>query len=456
MNRKTLLLSAVPLSLLFVMRCATSSANDFEYIANPPHVLATSAKVLPKPAGSGAYCQPVPGLPDPGLCGYVPSVIQQAYDFPATLDGSGQTIVIVDAYGSPTIRNDLAIFDSAFGIPAPPSFTIVCSPSGCPTFHVNSSKQSSNQVGWSLETSLDVEYAHAMAPGANIVLVVASSSYGDAINAAETKAIASYPGSVMSQSFGIPEYLVSANDGQFLQAARNYQAAEAAGITVLASAGDSGATNGAGFANAGFPASDPLVTAVGGTEGLPFPDGLTTCSASGCSYGGEQVWNENEPAIGLVAATGGAPSLFFPAPSYQAALGLGVRTTPDVAYNAAVNGGVFVYWGSVPSGAGFYFVGGTSAASPQWAAIIALANQLSAEEGYGPLGFVNPGLYQLAQTSAYASDFHDITTGNNQLAGTPVGFSAAAGWDDASGWGTPDVSKLVPDLVACVKTTSCP
>lgn len=456
MNRKTLLLSAVPLSLLFVMRCATSSANDFEYIANPPHVLATSAKVLPKPAGSGAYCQPVPGLPDPGLCGYFPSVIRQAYDFPATLDGSGQTIVIVDAYGSPTIRNDLAIFDSAFGIPAPPSFTIVCSPSGCPTFHVDSSKQSSNQVGWSLETSLDVEYAHAMAPGANIVLVVASSSYGDAINAAEAKAIASYPGSVMSQSFGIPEYLVSANDAQFLQAERNYQAAEAAGITVLASAGDSGATNGAGFANAGFPASDPLVTAVGGTEGLPYPDGLTTCSASGCSYGGEQVWNENEPAIGLVAATGGAPSLFFPAPSYQAALGLGVRTTPDVAYNAAVNGGVFVYWGSVPSGAGFYFVGGTSAASPQWAAIIALANQLSVEEGHGPLGFVNPGLYQLAQTSSYASDFHDITTGNNQLAGTPVGFSAAAGWDDASGWGTPDVSKLVPDLVACVKTMSCP
>ena len=450
MNSKTVLLGAVLPSLLSFLGTGNSFANDFEYIANPPHVLASSGTVLPKQPAAGAFCQPEPGLPPPGLCGCFPSSIRAAYNFPSNLDGSGQTIVIVDAFGSPTIQNDLAVFDSFFGIPAPPSFTIKCSPAGCPTFNANPSKHSSSQVGWSIETSLDVEYAHAMAPGANIVLVVASTDYGDAINAAEAKAIASYPGSIMSQSFGIPEYLVSGNDGQFLQAQKNYAAARAAGITVLASSGDSGATNGGSFVNAGFPASDPLVTAVGGTEGLPYPLGLYNCSATSC-YGGEQVWNE--PAFG--SAGGGAPSLFFAAPSYQAALGLGVRSTPDVSYNAAVNGGVFVYWSALPSQAGFYFVGGTSAGSPQWAAIMALANQLSVKEGYGPLGFVNPALYQLAQSSHYSSDFHDITQGNNQLVGTPAGENAGTGWDAASGWGTPNVTNLVPDLVACVKTSSC-
>jgi subtilase family serine protease len=151
-------------------------------------------------------------------------------------------------------------------------------------------------------------------------------------------------------------------------------------------------------------------------------------------YGGEQVWNE--PAFGV--ATGGAPSLFFPVPSYQNGLNLTARATPDISYNAAVNGGVLVFWGAIPAAAGFYVVGGTSAGSPQWAAIVALANQ--AHEG--PLGFINPALY-----SCPAGDFHDITVGNNALAGS-IGFTAAAGWDDATGLGTPNVAKLVADLAS--------
>jgi len=166
----------------------------------------------------------------------------------------------------------------------------------------------------------------------------------------------------------------------------------------------------------------------------------TGCTPIG--YGGEQVWNE--PIF--KAATGGAPSLLFSVPSYQSGLGLIARTTPDVAYDGAVNGGVLVYWTALGSPV-WFIVGGTSAGSPQWASIVALADQANGS----PLGFINPTLYTLTRpgcAARYAQDFHDITVGNNQLMGTPVGFSAAPGWDDASGLGTPNVTQLVADLAA--------
>jgi subtilase family serine protease len=426
---------------------------DFDYIAGPPNVQVTSGTVVPDGL---PYCRS-------GLICYSPQFVRTAYNYPSTLTGAGQTILIVDAFGSPTVAQDLATFDGVFGIPAPPSFTILCPEEGCPVFDPSDTHH--GEQGWSVETSLDVQYAHAMAPGANIVLVVASTSSGNAINAAEAAAIAKYPGSIMSQSFGIPEILVHADNAQIKQAHRNYQVAQAAGITVLASAGDLGATNGFATANAGFPASDPLVTSVGGTQGNPYstPFTLSTCSGGPCTtglatitgicksgslfvsvctplgYGGEQAWNE--PAFG--SATGGAPSLLFAVPAYQQGLGLSSRTTPDVAYNAAVNGGVLVVWSAIPAQAGIYIVGGTSAGSPQWAAIVALANQ---KKG-GPLGFLNPTLYKVGCSGKYAADFHDITVGNNELAGTPAGFSAKTGWDDATGWGTPNVANLVNDLV---------
>jgi len=416
---------------------------------------------------------------------YSPDFIKKAYEFPSTasFDGTGQTIVIVDAFGSPTIASDLAVFDARFGIPAPPSFTIFCGnsptpldPSTCPTVNINVNPLH-DEFGWTIETSLDVQYAHAMAPGANIVLDVASTSSGNAINDAETAAIAAYPGAVFSQSFGIPEIFLThnGNPGQVSQAQANYANGITKGDTFFASAGDTGATFGFSIAMANFPGSDLHNTAVTGTQGLPYnaTGTLTPCTTitlfsctSGLStyhgpcliglrsgsppncvpdgYGGEQVWNE--PSFGV--ATGGAPSLLFGVPSYQSGLSLSARG-PDVAYNAAIDGGVLVVYGGFggPSPVTF-IVGGTSAGSPQWAGIAALANQARAMVSKGPIGDLNPVLYAIFHSARYATDFHDITVGNDKLVGSSVGFSAGTGYDLASGIGSPIVDQLIVDLAA--------
>lgn len=433
-----------------------SGTSDFYYQVNPVFVQVSNSSSLPQGipfCGGGKF-----------IC-YTPSFMKAAYDFPSNIDGSGQTIVIVDAFGSPTITHDLSVFDKVFNLPPPPSFTILC-PDGCPAFNPLNPH---DPVGWAFETSLDVEWAHAMAPGANIVLLVASTNSGNSINTAEAKAIALYPGSIISQSFGVPEYLVTGNNAQILQAHKNYQMAVSEKITVLASAGDSGATNGISTPNALYPSSDPLVTAVGGTMGIPYAPNFTAspCYSSSCvaglamfdnstgachvsrptlvftckpvGYGAEQVWNE--PVYD--AAGGGAPSLLFSVPQFQQGMGLKSRTTPDVSYDAAVNGGVLVFVSFPGISSGFYVVGGTSAGSPQWAGIVALANQIAGH----PLGFINPILYDIGKHAKnYAKDFHDITVGNNELIGTPIGFPAKTGWDDTTGWGTPIVSGLIDDL----------
>jgi subtilase family serine protease len=428
----------------------------------------------------------VNGLTAPTLVCYTPADLKKAYDYPTGLDGTGQTIVIVDAYGSPTVRQDLAAFDTTFGIPAPPGGLQVVCPAGCPNTTINNAPQ--GVVLWEEETSLDVQWAHAMAPGAKLVLVVAPSPHGDAINSVEAKIFAdpAYRGAIVSQSFGVPEFLVHNNNAQILQAVRNYQLARANGMTVLASAGDFGATNASTIQNGGFPATDPDVLAIGGTQGNPYFNGQlaagpqfnrlpscaaftpctlglasvecttsvtpgpTTASTAVCptiGYGGEQVWNED--FLAPPAATGGAASLFFPAPGYQSGDGTGnaMRTIPDVSYNAAVSGGVIVHLSFIPGlppGGAFFIFGGTSAGSPQMSSVIALANQMRGHD----LGFLNDKIYSIAEGSSYSSDFHDITVGNNQLVGTPTGNSAGTGYDLATGWGTPDVANLVTSLAS--------
>ena len=455
-----------------------ANSSDFNYNVNPHYVMLRSDTTLPN------------GLP---LCKsaslgnivcYTPKFIKKAYEYPstATLNGAGQTIVLVDAFGSPTMASDLALFDAVFGIPAPPSFTVFCGnsntpfdPSTCPTTNFQANPKH-DAFGWSIETSLDVEYAHAMAPGANIVLDVASTSSGNAINDAEAAAIAAFPGAVFSQSFGIPEIFINANRAQTDQAQANYANGVAAGVTFFASTGDWGADfstligPGAG-AMGNFPATDLHNTGVTGTQGLPYnytgtlqpcPTSTPFSCTSGLSsyhgpcvlgrtippncipdgYGGEQVWNEAQ----FGAATGGAPSIIYGVPSYQSGLGLTGRG-PDVAYNAAIDGGVLVV-NSSPGFAALFIVGGTSAGSPQWAGIGALANQARANASKGPIGDLNPVLYSIYHSARYATDFHDITVGNDAVVGSSVGFSASAGYDSASGIGSPIVDQLIVDLAA--------
>ncbi len=431
-------------------------AQDLTYTANPP-------RTFVKPNGASPLGIPQCATDDPTspttgvLYCYTPEYIWTAYNIlPVLIGGNfgqGQTIVIVDAIGSPTIQQDLATFHKVFfgsSFPAP-DFEVVCA-IGCPTFNPNNRPQS--DVNWSFETTLDVEWAHAIAPLARIKLIVAPSPHGNSINQAVQYAVAHYPGSIISQSFGTPEASFKGNNTQFQQAHQNYVNAVSQGITVLASTGDLGASNGSfPFANAGFPASDPFVTAVGGTQGLPFGNLVTlsgtcappaTTSCTPVAYGAEQVWNE----AWIASAGGGAVSAVFSAPAFQAGLGFAGRAVPDVAYNAAVDGGVLVYYSALgPAQAGFYVVGGTSAGSPQWAGIFALANTARAAAGKAPIGFANAALYSIAEGPKYAVDFHDIIAGDNVLVGTSVGFAASTGYDLATGWGTPNVAHLIGDLV---------
>ena len=377
-----------------------------------------------------------------GLACYGPADLGQVYNFPANLDGTGQTIIIVDAYGSPTMAADLARFDRYFGIAAPRSFTIINATGTGAT-------GSGALTSWKVETSLDVEYAHAMAPGANIVLAVAATDNNFDMNAAEAQVFPHYPGAIVSQSFGDWETDATAGTS-FADQHKIFKAATRLGDTLLASTGDAGATwtqftSTKSPAIASYPASDPLVTSVGGTQGNPYPGGLEVSGA----YGGEATWNEPQ----FDSATGGAPSVLFRSPSWQRGItGYHTRTVPDVAYGAAINGGVEVFASPF-----IYLVGGTSCGSPQWAAIFALVNQARASGGHEAIGSANAALYRLAERQSESdrsarSDsesspavFHDVTTGNNALDST-VGFSAKPGYDLTTGWGTPNVANLIAAL----------
>ncbi|MGH3509348.1 MAG: S53 family peptidase, partial [Nocardioidaceae bacterium] len=367
-----------------------------------------------------------------GLACYTPSDIRAAYDIPAEWTGAGEKIAIIDAYGSPTVQADMDIFSDTMGIDS--THVNVYCPSGCPKTQTAHKGQPQD---WAGETSLDVQWAHAIAPDATINLVVAPNNYGNALNNAVKYAVDHNLGDVLSMSYGAPEGAIAGkgNNLQLKQSHANFVEAVAKGISLFSSAGDSGTEGGAGY-----PASDPLVTSVGGTN--LYLNGDDT-------YGSETVWGDQADCplacnYGPFGATGGAPSTVFAAPSYQQGVtGYSTRTTSDVAYNASVYTAVLVYNGYFPNPAdnGFYFTGGTSSGSPQWAAIGALADQAAG----GRLGQLNPSLYAIYNTPAYASDFHDVTSGNNEWGTTP-GYDAGVGYDLPTGLGTPDVANLIGTL----------
>jgi subtilase family serine protease len=354
-----------------------------------------------------------------GPSGYSPQQIQTAYGVnqikfsggTVTGNGAGETIAIVDAYNDPNISLDLAKFDSEYKLSALPSFT------------VKNLGASTTNAGWALETSLDVEWAHAIAPAANIVLVEAASSNLNSLFSAVSYA-SKLPGvGVVSMSWGTPEFWGEQQyDSIFTTPAGH------TGVTYVASSGDSGAWYGPMY-----PSVSPNVLAVGGTS--------LTLNSNG-TYGSDTGWSGS---TGGFSGTDMGFWSYEAAPSYQVAaqasvgLNYGVRTTPDVSFNANPNTGVAVYDSVSYSGqSGWFEVGGTSAAAPAWAGLVSITDQGLATGGKGTLTSAQTltDLYSLP-----SSDFHDITTGFN-------GYSATAGYDLITGLGTPKSNVLVAGLLA--------
>jgi len=394
---------------------------------------------------------------------YQPSQIQQAYQLPAVyasgVTGRGTTIVIVDSFGSPTIRNDLGVFDQTFGLPAPPKFTVIQPAGQVPAYDPNNS----DMVGWAGETTLDVEYAHTVAPGASILLVETPVSETEGVHGfpqivtAEEYVIRHHLGGVISQSFSATEQTfpslasVQALRGGYLLAQRDH-------VTVLAASGDAGAadvkldeTTYYLHQVTSWPDSDPLVTGVGGTQ-LHFGAGGQPAAPT--------VWNDtyneaaNEFADGNAGpnplAGGGGLSVLFGRPAYQNGV-RGVvgsrRGVPDISMSAACNGSVDTYgtFGGAP--AGWSPACGTSEATPLFAGIVALADQVAGH----PLGLINPALYRLAAEGA--PGIVDVTSGNNTVSvkqggseHTVRGFTATRGYDLASGVGTVNAAFFVREL----------
>jgi subtilase family serine protease len=404
-------------------------------------------------------CQ-IPSL-QPPTC-YDPYQIRHAYNIDtlinAGFDGAGKTIVIVDAFQSPNIVTELNTFISFYGLPSlnglggpsNPSlgtFTQVA-PDGLTAFDPSNG----DMVSWAFEITLDVLWSHAIAPGANIVLVLAKSDADADLLSATKYAVDNRLGDVISQSFGEGERCMAPS----LVAQQHQVFADATmqNITIFASAGDEGAGQGTCDGSslvkaASTPASDPLVTAVGGTELIAAGYCLTLLGCNPATsplpgtYQGEIAWNE--PGIG---ATGGGFSVLYDEPSYQQGTihGGKQRGVPDVSYTAAVLHGVLLYVNIPGQPAGFYLIGGTSVGSPQWAAILSIADQ---EAGYD-LGFINKALYHIGQAPPhYSVSFFDVTSGNNSFDGV-TGFNAGQGWDPTTGLGSPRTDQLVNYLIQFV------
>lgn len=313
-----------------------------------------------------------------------------------------------------------------------------------------------NMIGWAEEISLDVEWAHAIAPGANITLVLAKSNDDADILSATQYAVDHNLGDVISQSFGenescVDSSLLAAQHKLFVKATLKH-------ITLIASSGDDGAAQGScdgtSFVRAASsPASDPLVTAVGGTE-LHAADYCLldlgcdpTANPAPGTYQGEIAWNEADLGFG---ATGGGFSVLYRTPFYQlgsVSLRKG-RGVPDVAYDAAVAHGVLTYLDIPGIDPGIYLFGGTSAGSPQWAGIVAIAGQKARRS----LGFINGTLYLFsAFPKTYSALFNDVTSGNNSIVeedadGNPVditGFNAGRKWDATTGLGSPKADQVI-------------
>ncbi len=371
--------------------------------------LLTAATLAGLVATPMSFASPLVVNTSPPPTALTPSQIRHAYGvdkvFFGTVqgDGAGQTIAIVDAYDDANIQSDLNVFDTQFGLP---SLTINrVNQTGGTTY------PAADPTGnWAFETALDVEWAHAVAPGASIMLVEANSD-----NILDLLAAATYAGAhanVVSMSWGTGEALNEATyDSDFVQA----------GTVFVASSGDTGAP-------ASYPSASPNVLSVGGTELTLGTNNL---------YPTETGW----------AGSGGGPSAVETQPSYQSGVVTQTstaRATPDVAYNASQNS-TFAVYDSTPyfgTSYGWMSAYGTSAGAPQWAAIVAIADQGRAAVSHVAINATDP---QEILKTIYKSraDLHDVTTGTST--GTP-NYSAGIGYDYVTGMGSPIADKLIPQL----------
>jgi subtilase family serine protease len=441
---------------------------------------------------------------------FTPQAIQSAYNVgplhKAGWNGKGITIAIVDSYGSDTMAHDLHVFDQAFGLQPMCGEEGVTCQAGMPKFSqlaINGSPDTKGQPGkgthledkaaWALEVALDVETSHAMAPMANILLVHS--------NNAETLGVQGFPNMMKAEDYVVSNHLAQVISQSFassedafgsykslLNLRYAFQNAAANGVTVLGSSGDDGSTNftkspvhsGGSlipFPAVEWPASDPLVTGVGGTylctdplatagqprTALPIPGlggkcGSSTFNAAGAA---EVAWT----------FSGGGFSHVFSRPDYQGgtlpagstAIPSSARGVPDIALQASAGSGALVYLSLPPDGndsnisqTGWYDIGGTSLSCPQWAGLVAIADQLNkAKYGQTGLGLINPALYKLAsQPAKYSADFFDVAhtaiagvANDNQEDPSIPGYPATQGWDPVTGLGTPNAAALIPDLV---------
>jgi subtilase family serine protease len=392
-----------------------------------------------------------------GISCYGPKQFEQAYDenplFARGEDGRGHTIAIVDSFGSPTIQADLKSFDAAFGLKDPPSLQVIQPAGQVPAFD----SSNSDMTGWAGETTLDVEYAHAMAPGAKILLVETPTSETEGetgfpeIVRAENYVIDHHMADVISQSFGATEETFKSK-ASLLSLRGAVKNAARHGVTMLGASGDSGSTDYKLDLETlydhqvnSWPSSDPLVTSIGGTQ--------LHLDAAGNRLAPDNVWNDSP--VGIFAAGGGGPSHVFDKPFFQypAHTGFRTRSTPDISLTAAVDGGAIVY-STYPDdvyGTGYGIVGGTSEATPMFSGVVAIADQVAGHR----LGDLNPRLYGLGLLPSRLSGIVDITKGDNTYYETDEngnvtfevpGYRADRGYDAASGLGTVDAARFTHAL----------
>ncbi|HEX5333922.1 MAG TPA: S53 family peptidase [Cellulomonas sp.] len=441
---------------------------------------------------------------------YGPNEVRAAHGLPAlattSTEGAGQTIVLVDSYGSPTAEADLATFASSFGGPAPSvEQWFPQGEPGFPTTTVNGNGSSQSgpaaAAGWAGEAALDVEWAYALAPAAHIVLLAVPPAETQGVpglpnlmNAID-KAIDRFPaGTVFSMSFGTDESAFASPAAAKVAFARfdqTFAKGDAKGDTFFASSGDAGSvgvtrahrqTATSPDPQVSYPNVSPYVTSVGGTQlqygwtwdptsDTPFlADGSLNPDYFAWNSGGSSEPVDNEGWAGLV--TGGGLSTVYPRPAYQDAVAGVVgdhRGVPDLSWNSSVNGGVLVYTSFFPgvNRLGWHLYGGTSASSPQAAALTALANQQRIAAQKAPLGNLNSVIYSTAFprgaafTDVVPSTYGTTPSGHldtnrvwdigadGALTPDPVpGYPTTDGYDLTTGWGVPAGPTYVAALVA--------